>query len=448
VIEMKKWHELSILEVADLYRRLELSPLEFIANIFNRLEQLEPRLNSFITTLEMEAKASAKFAEQIFLRKEPAHILCGIPFSVKDLYDTKGIKTTCGSVILKDNIPETTAKLVERLQDFGAILIGKTNMLEFAYGIVHPDYGQTNNPWNVAKTAGGSSGGSAASVAIGLGLFSLGSDTGGSIRIPASYCGIAGLKPTYGLLSLEGVFPLSASLDHAGPLAKSAEDLKVVMNALIPDAQDPFEGVKEQPAVVGILTACEFTDVMEDVITVYKEVLKQLEIMNWKIKEIDLKYFNRTEEIVMNVLLPEAALVHEKWKNRRADYASLTFKQIEAGYNHRSLDYLKAKQDSVNTRADIDQILNEVDLLVMPTVPYPAPEEDPALEVNNEMKFTGLFNVSGHPAVTIQAGFSKQNLPIGIQLVGKRNDDKNLLERATLLEKQLNIKMKGNRIDV
>jgi aspartyl-tRNA(Asn)/glutamyl-tRNA(Gln) amidotransferase subunit A len=444
-LKMKKWHELSILEVANLYRKKELSPVELVQNIFSRLEELDPSLNSFITRLENGALAAAKEAEGFFLRNEPAHILCGIPFSVKDLFDTKGIKTTCGSRILKDNIPETTAPLVALLQGYGAILLGKTNMLEFAYGIVHPDYGQTNNPWDVTKTAGGSSGGSAASVASGLGLFSLGSDTGGSIRIPASYCGVAGLKPTYGLLPLEGVFPLSASLDHAGPLAKTAEDLLVVMDALVLDFQSQT-AAKEKTVVVGVLPLREMKSVTEDVLTVYKEALKQIENMGWRINEIELKYFNRTEAIVMNVLLPEAAFVHEKWHLLKEDYAPLTFKLIESGLNHHSLDYLKAKQESIKTREDIDQVLNDVDILVMPTIPYPAPEEDPALEVDNEMKFTGLFNVSGHPAVTINAGFSKEKLPIGIQLVGKHHEDKGLLELAILLEKRLNMQMKGNKL--
>jgi aspartyl-tRNA(Asn)/glutamyl-tRNA(Gln) amidotransferase subunit A len=439
---MNQWYELSILEVADLYRKLEMSPVEIVRNIFERYQELEPKLNSFITALEIEALAEAQKAEKIFLQKKATHILCGIPFSVKDLYDTEGIRTTCGSLILKNHIPKSTAPLVKQLQSYGAILLGKTNMLEFAYGIVHPEYGQTNNPWDVTKTAGGSSGGSAASVAAGLGFFSLGSDTGGSIRIPAAYCGIAGLKPTYGLLSLEGVFPLSPSLDHAGPLAKSAEDLLVVMDALVPTLQTQPE---REEVAVGILSSREMVGVEDDVLSVYTEVLTQLEKLNWRAKEIDLKYFHRTEEIVMNVLLPEAALIHEKWYSRKADYAPLTFKQIEMGLSHFSLNYLKAKEEVSKARDDINLVLENVDLLIMPTVSYPAPEEDPPLEEDNEMKFTGIFNVSGHPAVTIQAGFSKEGLPIGIQLVGKLGDDKGLLKKAIKIEALLK---KGNMTNV
>lgn len=444
---MKKFSDLSILEVAELYRRKELSPVELIGSTFERLKEVDSELNSFITMLETEVTQAAKEAEADFLRNEVKHVLYGIPYSVKDLYYTKGVRTTCGSQILKDYIPNNTAPLVSRLQNCGAILIGKTNMLEFAYGIVHPAYGQTNNPWDVTKTAGGSSGGSAASVAAGIGLFSLGSDTGGSIRIPASYCGITGLKPTYGLLPLEGVFPLSPSLDHAGPMAKSAEDLLEVMDALVPG----FLSAKlpnNKDKIIGILPADKSSDVSAEVAGIYKETLKQVKKIGWTVKEIELKYFDSTEEIVMNVLLPEAALIHEKWLHRKEEYAHLTYKQIEAGFSHRSLDYLKAKRELMFAREDVDRVLNEVDFLLMPTVPYPAPEEDPALEEGNEMKFTGLFNVTGHPAMTINTGFTKNKLPVGLQLVGRRFDDKRLIETAAKLEKLLGKSMKGIKMNV
>lgn len=444
---MKQLSDLSILQVADLYRRRELSPVELIGSTFERLKEVEPELNSFITTMESEAMEAAKEAEAAFLRNEYKHILYGIPYSVKDLYYTKGIRTTCGSRILRDFIPENTSPLVSRLHNFGAILIGKTNMLEFAYGIVHPDYGQTNNPWDLTKTAGGSSGGCAASVAAGIGLFSLGSDTGGSIRIPASYCGIAGLKPTYGLLSLEGIFPLSPSLDHAGPMARSSEDILVVMDALVPG----FLSAKlrnNHKKIIGILPADKISDVNVSVASIYKEALEQVKKLGWNVQEIELKYFDFTEEVVMNVLLPEAALIHEKWLSRKDEYAPLTYKQIEAGLTHRSLDYLKAKKELMKAREDVDRVLEEVDLLLMPTVPYPAPEEDPALEEDNEMKFTGLFNVSGHPAMTIHAGFTKSKLPVGLQLVGRRFGDKEMIEAAIKLEQILFQSMKGKQMNV
>ncbi|WP_415813205.1 amidase [Mesobacillus thioparans] len=434
---------MSILQVADLYRQKELSPVELIGSTFERLKEVDFELNSFITILESEAMEAAKEAEAAFLRNKEQHVLYGIPYSLKDLYFTKDVRTTCGSRILKDYIPDYTAPLVSSLHNCGAILIGKTNMLEFAYGIVHPDYGQTNNPWDMTKTAGGSSGGSAASVAAGIGLFSLGSDTGGSIRIPASYCGIAGLKPTYGLLSLEGMFPLSPSLDHAGPLAKSPEDLMVVMGALVPG----FHSAKlpnTQKNTIGILPADKISDVNEEVASIYIKALEQVKKLGWTVQEIELKYFDFTEEILMNVLLPEAAIIHEKWLSRKEEYAPLTYTQIEAGVVHRSLDYLKAKKELVNARENVDRVLRDVDFLLMPTVPYPAPDEDPVLEEDIEMKFTGLFNITGHPALTINAGFTKSKLPVGLQLVGRCFEDKKMIEAAINLEQMLSRSMKGN----
>jgi aspartyl-tRNA(Asn)/glutamyl-tRNA(Gln) amidotransferase subunit A len=442
-----KWPELSISEVAALYRGKELSPIEFVGSTFEKLNEVESGLNSFITKLESEAMEAAKEAETAFLRNESKHVLYGIPYSVKDLYYTKGVRTTCGSRILKDYIPDNTAPLVLRLDNCGAILIGKSNMLEFAYGNVHPDYGQTNNPWDVSKTAGGSSGGSAASVAAGIGLFSLGSDTGGSIRIPASYCGIAGLKPTYGLLSLEGVFPLSPSLDHAGPMARSSEDILVVMDALVPGFLSANSS-NNHSKIIGILPADQISDVNKEVASIYNEALEVVKKWGWTVQEIELKYFDFAEEIVMNVLLPEAAIIHEKWLPRKDEYTPLTYKQIEAGLVHRSLDYLKAKNELMNAREDVNRVLRDVDFLLMPTVPYPAPDEDPALEEDNEMKFTGLFNVSGHPAMTINAGFTKSKLPVGLQLVGRSFEDKKIIEAAINLEQMLSRSMKGKQMNV
>ncbi|MGD6894574.1 amidase [Bacillus infantis] len=438
---MKRWDELSIIETAELYRKTDLSPAEVVQDIFKRVKEMNEELNIFISLTEESALAAALKAERAFKRKEKQHILAGIPFSVKDLFDTSGVRTTCGSRILNSHIPRKTAPLIRLLDQFGAVMTGKTNMLEFAYGAVHPDYGQTNNPWDSSKTAGGSSGGSAASVAAGLSLFSLGTDTGGSIRIPASYCGIAGLKPTYGLLPVEGVFPLSDSLDHAGPMAKSAEDLLVIMESLYPQVAEFSDD--EEALTVGVLPPVFFNGMDEDVMAAYNNTLAEAEKAGWKIREIDIPLFEQTEHILMNVLLPEAALVHEQWTGRKEDYAQITFKQIQAGLRHNSLDYLKARQQMAELRQQVDEALNAADILLMPTVSYPAPEEDPALEMDDEMKFTGIFNVTGHPDVTIPAGLSKEGLLIGMQLAGQHKEDIRLLKRAVRLEKLLGFSKKG-----
>ena len=222
----------SIAETGRLYRSGALSPVEITELTLGRIEQLNPGLNAFITVMTETARQQAERAERelgVGLDRGPLH---GIPVALKDLIDVQGTPTTCGSRIRAQDYPIQTAPLACRLEAAGAVLIGKTNMLEFAYGVPHPDYGQTNNPHNLGRTAGGSSGGSAAAVAAGLCFAAVGTDTGGSIRIPAAYCGVAGLKPTYGLVDLAGVFPLAWSLDHAGPLARNSEDARLLLEVL------------------------------------------------------------------------------------------------------------------------------------------------------------------------------------------------------------------------
>jgi aspartyl-tRNA(Asn)/glutamyl-tRNA(Gln) amidotransferase subunit A len=213
---------LDITTLGRLYRARDLSPVEATQAALDRIEKYDHRLNAFITVLREEALADARKAEKDFCDGVDGGPLQGVPFSLKDLFDTVGIRTTAGSPQWENRIPNQTATSARRLMEAGAVLIGKCNLLEFAYGIVHPAYGQCNNPWDARRTAGGSSSGSASSVAAGMGWGSLGTDTGGSIRIPASYCGIVGMKPTYGRVSRHGVYALSWSLDHVGTLFRVA----------------------------------------------------------------------------------------------------------------------------------------------------------------------------------------------------------------------------------
>lgn len=439
-----------IVELADLYRKKELSPVEVLGKVFERLEAVEPRLNAFIIVLEKQAIEQAKIAEKRFLKGETAHLLTGIPYSVKDLFYTKNIKTTCGSNVLKDFVPEVTAEVVTRLENAGAVLFGKNNMLEFAYGIVHPDYKQTNNPWDLTKTSGGSSSGSCAAVATGVGSFSLGTDTGGSIRIPASYCGVVGLKPTYGLVSTKGVFPLSWSLDHVGPIARTVRDVAVVLDVIAGhDPNDPhsanhaiekvnleiFEkGMKN--IKVGILPAGKLKSLFPEVRKVYEQTLKIVESSGWELEEIDIAQWELTENIIMNVLTPEATHVHERWLNRKADYAPLTYQQIEAGTRHKSMEYINGLKMKKRYTQTVSRLFDKVDILLTPTVCFPAPAEDPVIgdTERNEMLYTGPFNISGHPAVTLNRGYTQENLPVGMQLVGKHFSDVSLLQTAYVLE--------------
>jgi aspartyl-tRNA(Asn)/glutamyl-tRNA(Gln) amidotransferase subunit A len=427
----------SITQLSKLYQSKQLSPVELMKYLFSSIEKEEPKLNAYISLFEKEALASAKKAEEQFLHGETVHFLTGVPYSLKDLFDTCGKLTTCGSRILSSHIPGDNAAIVDQIQRTGAILLGKTNMLEFAYGVVHPDYGQTNNPWDPTKTAGGSSGGSAASVAAGLGFFSMGTDTGGSIRIPASYCGVAGLKPTYNAINLNGVFPLSWSLDHAGPIARTADDLLVVWDAFFePAAEESID----RKMKIGILPDNYLRSVDEDVMEAYFKTLKVVEELSWEIVETEIPGWEETEKIIMNLLLPEAAHIHKQWWNRKQDYAPMTYHQIELGMQHKAVDYLEAQKQQKEFRETVSSVFTKVDALLMPTVAFPAPAEDPVIggEEKNEMTFTGPFNLSGHPAVTINLGFSKQGMPIGMQLAGPLHGDRELLRIANYLEKRGN----------
>ncbi|WP_171016889.1 amidase [Pseudalkalibacillus caeni] len=440
----------SFLDVGNLYRQKEVSPVEVTRKVFERIEKTEPELNAFVTLLEDTAMKQASKAEKLFLNKEETHLLTGIPFSVKDLFYTKEVLTTCASNVLKDFKPDYTATVVQKLNETNAVLFGKNNMLEFAYGIVHPDFGQTNNPWDITKTSGGSSSGSAASVAAGIGYFSLGTDTGGSIRIPASYCGVVGLKPTRGIVSTYGVFPLSWSLDHAGPITRTAREAAVVLDVIAGnDLNDPHSATQtlnrselksfelsNSKKRVGVLSVECLRGLEPDVKQVYDNTLKEIESLGWEVTEVSINDWQRSEQIIMDVLLPEAAHIHKKWLEQKSDYAELTYKQIEMGMEQKAVTYLKGLDDLHRYTSSVSALFEKVDVLLTPTVAFPAPEEDPEIgsEELNEMVFTGPFNISGHPAVTINMGFSGEGLPVGMQLVGPHFHDIELLKIANVLE--------------
>jgi aspartyl-tRNA(Asn)/glutamyl-tRNA(Gln) amidotransferase subunit A len=447
---------LSFLDVGNLYRKKEISPVEVVQRVFERIEQTEPKLNAFITLLEEKAVKQARTAEKQFLNNEHVHPLTGIPYSIKDLFYTKDILTTCASNVLKDFKPDYTATVVKKLEQTNAVLLGKNNMLEFAYGIVHPDFGKTNNPWDISKTAGGSSGGSAAAVASGIAYFSLGTDTGGSIRIPASYCGVVGLKPTRGLISTYGIFPLSWSLDHAGPITRTVKEAAVVLDVIAGHhPHDPYsvtqsinhldldcfdgEGTKK---CVGILPEEMLAGLDPDVKRVYNNTINQMKSIGWELTEVTIKDWEHTERIIMDILLPEAAHIHKKWIDRKHDYAELTFKQIEMGTEQLVGTYLNGLDDLKSYIDGASALFNEIDVLLTPTVSFPAPDEDPVVgsEELDEMVFTGPFNISGHPAVTVNMGFTQNGLPIGMQLIGPHFHDIELLKTAYVLEQMQSVK--------
>jgi aspartyl-tRNA(Asn)/glutamyl-tRNA(Gln) amidotransferase subunit A len=326
--------------------------------------------------------------------------------------------------------------LVRRLRDAGAIIVGKTNLLEYAYGIAHPVVGQTNNPHDPSRTSGGSSGGSAAAVAAGIVPIAIGTDTGGSIRIPAAYCGIVGLKPTFGLVPLDGVFPLSQSLDHAGPLARSVEDcalaLAVLAGMAIERRAVALDGLR-----VGLVTrhfaSAELTTGVRAVI---ERALGSLRAAGAILVDIEIARLAEANPALRTILRPEASLIHTDLMTLNpAGYAPRTRAQLNSGRYIAAVDYLAALRFRDVLRQEVDQLFGRVDVLISPSVPFVAPFTDPVIEdgAEGEMLASGLANLTGHPTLNLPAGLN-DGLPVGLQLMGSLAADNRLLSIASAIE--------------
>ena len=429
----------SLTTIATLYRQKKLSPVELVETLLGRIEQLNPSLNAFITvTAEAARQAAARAEKELFggLDRGPMH---GVPVALKDLVATRGVRTTCGSRVRADDVPTADAEIVRRLKEAGAISLGKTNLLEFAYGVVHPDFGPTLNPHDTARTAGGSSGGSAAAVAAGLCCAAVGTDTGGSIRIPASYCGVAGFKPSYGLVDAEGVFPLSWSLDHVGPVARSSRDVAALLGVLtghsfvLGETADTNLNVR-----LGVDPGyLEQTDVQPAVLEAFRSACDVFRSAGAEIVEVRLPDIERANSALLDILLPEASLIHEEnLSARRADFAPKTLTQLEQGPTVSATAYLKAQRFQRVLQRRFAEMFLSVDALLTPTVPWVAPAEDPSVtgdEGAAEMHFTGPFNLLGLPALSVPCGLSG-GLPIGLQIVTAQQNDARALGLGATFE--------------
>ncbi len=413
----KTMDSLSITALATLYRQKKLSPVEVVKTCLKRIERLNPALNAFVTITAETALQEAKRAEAELLRGVDRGLLHGVPVALKDLIDTDEVRTTYGSSVRTSHLPQD-ADIVRHLKAAGTISLGKTNLLEFAYGVVHPDFGPTLNPWRQSRTAGGSSGGSAAAVAAGLCCAAVGTDTGGSVRIPASYCGVVGFKPSYGLVDTKGVFPLSESLDHIGPIARNCRDAAALLEALT------GQHFPVSPALDGLRFGVdpgylERTEIEEGVLTAFAEACSAFRAAGAKMIEIDLGLAGANAAL-LDILLPEASLIHEDFlPEYREDYAPGTLAQLEGGSAVSAITYLKAQGIRKTLQTRFTEHFRSVDALLMPTVPWVAPSEDPSVtgdEGEAEMHFTGPFNLLGLPALSVPCGF-ENGLPVGLQIV-------------------------------
>ena len=425
-------------------RKKEISPLEVTRAFLKRIENHDQKINAFITLLTPSALKAARQAEKDILKGKYRGPLHGIPFAAKDLFFTKGIRTTCGSKILTDFFPRYDAAVIERLFSAGAILLGKLNMHEFAYGTtsVNPHYGAVRNPWDRERITGGSSGGSAAALACSFAPLTLGTDTGGSIRIPAALCGIAGLKPTYGRISRYGVYPLCWSLDHPGPMAKSVADLALAMNILAGhDPRDPatpkapipnysqslakdLEGIR-----LGVPDRYYFDQLDEEVHAAVKKAIRDLRGLGAKVQPISIPGLHEASTAAFIALVAEGAAVLEKWHlTRFQDLGEDVRARLNLGAAIKATQYLKAQRVRGKVREIFVEVFKKVDGLVTPQLPITAPkigQSNVSWGKGTESvagaltRFTRIYNLIGIPSLCLPCGFSSSGMPIGLQIAAK-----------------------------
>ncbi len=453
---------LSIQQAARLLRRREISPVELVNAALARIERLNPSINAFLTVLADRARKKARVAELEFIRTRRgneaklASPLFGIPISLKDNFWTRGIRTTAGSRILANFIPSKDSEVAARLARAGAILLGKTNMHEFAYGISNqnPHYGAVHNPWGLDRISGGSSGGSAAATAAGMCCASVGTDTGGSIRIPAALCGVVGLKPTYGLVSVAGVIPLAGSLDHAGPLARNVADACIMLQAIAdkyPKMATPADIRKlkrdrSQRFRLGWPREYFFERVDPQVQRAIKAATKVFVSAGARVEDVSLPHLADSLEPSTNIALSEATRYHQSqgyYPARAAEYGTDVSSRLETGMQVRAVDYVRAFEVKRQMQNDFEAAFERVDAILAPTVPIAAPrigKDETKIAGENESVRSALVrlnrpaNLTGHPAISIPCGFTRDGLPIGLQLIGPRWGEARLLAIALTYE--------------
>jgi aspartyl-tRNA(Asn)/glutamyl-tRNA(Gln) amidotransferase subunit A len=451
--------DLPLLALAELIRTRQVSPVEATERVLERITFLNERLNAFITVLGEEALREAREAEREILAGHYYGPLHGVPLSVKDLFNTKGIRTTAGSRVLAQHRPAADATVVTRLREAGAVLIGKTNMLEFAYATVHPDYGPALNPWDLTRSSSGSSSGSAVAVAAGMGYGSIGSDTGGSIRLPAAYCGIVGLKPTYGRVSRHGGIPVSWSADHFGPMTRTVADSAALLGSIA--GQDPRDPTSAQVPVpdyveglgagiagqrIGITDAYLRQHVDPAIQAVVDRALTILERLGAMIEEVTLPPPSEAVPALLAILMPEAAAYHFPWlRSQPESYSQAVRERLELGAVTPAVSYVQAQQARRRIVDEFMAAMERVDLLVTPTAPTAATPlegelitgDDAAPEVLAALiNFTGPFDLTGFPAISVPCGFTPGGLPVGLQFVARPWEEGLLLAAADAYERE------------
>ena len=469
---------LTIQHLSKLIASREISCLEVVDATIERIKKVNPKLNAFITILDESARREAMHADSLIKQGKYLGPLHGIPISLKDLIYINGVRSTSGSKILSDFVPDYDATVAIKLRTAGAIIIGTNNLHEFASGItgINPHYGASKNPWDPTRISGGSSGGSAVAVSSGMSLASIGTDTSGSIRVPSSLCGIFGLKPTYGRVSKHGVMPLAPSIDHVGPLARSAWDIGALLQVIaghdkrdtsstqlpVPDYLKEISSSEARESTnnnndcskekfkVGIPKQFFFDMIEPKVMEIFRAFVDRLHVCGITTSNVDLDGTDKIFETWRPIRLAESAAIHNEWMvSRLQDYGEDVRRMLEKGLEITAVRYINALHKG---RQEIrDAFLNgmsEYDALLIPTTIIPAPFLDQN-DVNIEGKtteiylslsrLTTVFNITDLPALNIPAGLVDSKLPVGVQLVGRPFDEAGILKIAYAYERHYNL---------
>src|SRR5580700_10441073 len=433
---------MTILESADALRAKKISSLELTNEALKKIAN--SRLNAFITVIEdaARARASAMDAELSHgIDRGPMH---GVPIAHKDLVYTKGVRTTGGSKIFKDFVPDHDADIAIRLVQAGAVLVGKTNLHEFAYGITstNPHFGAVRNPWDTERIPGGSSGGSGAALAAGILPMATGTDTGGSIRIPASFCGVTGLKPTFGLISKRGVMPLGWTMDHMGPMTKTVRDCAVAFHAMggtdVAVKSADIRGLR-----IGLPVNYYFDRLNLEVSESVRTAVQTAAALGARIVDIKVPNIDEINVVARVLLLAEATSVHQAHLDRRVDIGADVMTLLDQGRLIRGSDYVDAQRLRRIYCREFSKLWSAVDCIFTPATPTPAPKvgqtkmQVGAIEEDVRLATTRLMrgiNVLGIPALSIPCGFTKAGLPIGLQILGAPRAEEMILRVGAAIE--------------
>ncbi|MGG5253858.1 amidase [Neobacillus sp. SM06] len=449
---------MDVLTTSELIRKRECSPVELVKKTLAKIAEENPKNNSFITVSEAESIHEAIKLEEELISGKYRGILHGIPIALKDLIFTKKLRTTMGSKVFKDYVPDIDAAVVEKLKEAGAIIIGKTNTHEFAYGPIgdRSYFGPCRNPYNLDKISGGSSSGSAAAVASGMVMAALGTDTGGSIRIPSAACGVVGMKPTFGLVSKRGVFDLAYTLDHVGPITNTIKDNAVVLNAIAGfDSKDPYSistAQKDYASLIGKelkglkigLPSFYYHKIDKEVFAAVTSSVKQFETMGVSSKTVEISCLEEIAAAQTITIQAEAAAVHiDTIQQHKEAMDEEVYERLLASRDVKGYEYVQAQIKKNQLINQFNVVFQDVDILVVPALPIlPTNIGQREVEINGEkesvrhalLRLTSPTNYTGNPSLTMPCGFSKSGLPIGIQMIAKHGNEEILYQAGYALE--------------